>query len=552
MKKALFILSAIVCVFTVIGCARTQDQSQQEMRVPVSTAEMPPQQLEAPAPPMLPMPAIASSYDGGSVAQDSIQTPPQFNTEEYDRIYEARFVEALSTPLSTFSIDVDTASYSNIRRFIQASQFPPADAVRIEEMINYFDYTYPQPSDEHPFSITTEVSQCPWNMSHQVVHIGLQGKEIPRDSLPKSNLVFLLDVSGSMDEPNKLPLLKQAFRLLVNELTEKDTVSIVVYAGAAGVVLPPTPGDDSTTISNALDKLNAGGSTAGGEGIRMAYALAKEHFLQGGNNRVILATDGDFNVGASSDAELVRLIEEKRNEGIFLTILGFGMGNYKDSKMEKLADAGNGSYAYIDTIREAKKVLVHELAGTLLTIAKDVKIQVEFNPAKVKAYRLIGYENRRLNKEDFADDTKDAGELGSGHSVTALYEMIPVGTEESLQTNEALKYQTTTISPEAEETDEILTIKLRYKHPNEDESLLLSHVVKDTRILLEKTSENFRFSAAVAEFGLLLRESEYRGNATYSQVLQLGKDAKGSDAEGYRAEFLRLVETIQLLQDVQK
>ena len=472
----------------------------------------------------------------------------QFHTEEYDRIYENRFLSALNNPLSTFSIDVDTASYSNIRRFINASQFPPPDAVRVEEMINYFQYSYPQPNNEHPFSLTTELSQCPWQPSHQLMHIGIKGKEFPRERLPACNLVFLLDVSGSMGAMNKLPLLKQAFKLLVNQLTGRDTVAIVVYAGAAGVILPPTPGDNKKLILQAIEKIEAGGSTAGGEGIQAAYSLAKKNYLKNGNNRVILATDGDFNVGMSSDGDLIRLIETKRDHGIYLTVLGFGTGNYKDSKMEHLADAGNGNYAYIDSLREAKKVLVNELDGTLLTIAKDVKIQVEINPAKVLEYRLIGYENRHLHKEDFADDAKDAGELGAGHSVTALYEIILANSDAPAQADN-LKYQHTTISPGAMHTNEIMTVKLRYKLPDKNESTLVTYPVFDDQTKLEDSSDNFKFSAAVAEFGLLLQKSEYSGKAAYSQVLQLATEAKGTDIYGYRAEFIHLVETIQLLEE---
>ncbi|MCP4695740.1 MAG: VWA domain-containing protein [Gammaproteobacteria bacterium] len=482
------------------------------------------------------------------LSSDTPGTPSQFHTEEYDRIYENDFVAVFSNPLSTFSIDVDTASYSNVRRFIQSSRLPPKDAVRIEEFINYFSYDYPQPDGEHPFSITAELSLCPWNPVHQLVHIGLQGRKIAKEQQPDSNLVLLLDVSGSMDQPNKLPLLKQAFRLLVKQLEKKDSVAIVVYAGAAGLVLAPTPGDDKETILQALNSLQAGGSTAGGQGIQLAYRTAREHFLKGGNNRVILATDGDFNVGISSDAELVRLIEAKRDEGIFLTVLGLGTGNYKDSKMEKLADKGNGNYAYIDNIREAKKVLGTELSATLLTIAKDVKIQVEFNPAKVKAYRLIGYENRMLAKEDFSDDTKDAGELGAGHTVTALYEIIPAGSEEKVQPASELKYQQTRLSPQAYQIDELMTVKFRYKHPDGDKSTLMNHPVSDRFLPLEDVSDNFKFSAAVAEFGLLLRDSKFKGEATYERVLQFAKDSKGKDEEGNRAEFIRLVETTELLE----
>ena len=475
------------------------------------------------------------------------EAPIDFNTEEYDRIYENEFLEALTNPLSTFSIDVDTASYSNVRRFINNSQLPPQDAVRIEEFINYFNYDYAQPQDEHPFSINVELSEVPWNPAHQLVQIGLQGRKIPKAQLPDSNLVFLLDVSGSMDQPNKLPLVKQGFRLLVEQLYEKDRIAIVVYAGAAGLALPPTHGDNKAAILQAIENLEAGGSTAGGEGIELAYQVARENYIEGGNNRVILATDGDFNVGPSSDAELVRLIEQKRDEGVFLTILGFGTGNYKDSKMEQLADKGNGNYAYLDSIREAKKVLVSELAGTLLTIAKDVKIQIEFNPAKVKAYRLIGYENRMLAKEDFSDDTKDAGELGAGHSVTALYEIIPVGADEAIRSTPELKYQETELSDEAEQTDELMTVKLRYKQPDGDESILMVHPVLDESISLDQSSDDLRFAAAVAEFGLLLRDSPFKGDATYAQVLELAQGSKGQDEEGYRAEFIRLVETAELL-----
>ena len=350
-----------------------------------------------------------------------------FNTEGYSAIHENGYKDVLNQPLSTFSIDVDKASYSNVRRFINMGQLPPMDAVRIEEMINYFSYDYPEPAGDHPFSVYTELSKCPWNDGHQLFYIGLKGKNMDKKELPASNLVFLIDVSGSMESPNKLPLLKSAFQLLVNELRPADRVAMVVYAGAAGVVLKATPGNEKETILNALNQLQAGGSTAGGQGIMLAYKIAHENFIDGGNNRIILATDGDFNVGASSNAEMERLIEKEREKGIFITVLGFGMGNYKDDKMEIIADKGNGNYAYIDNIQEARKVLVGEFAGTLFTIAKDVKFQLEFNPSRVKAYRLIGYENRLLNDEDFNNDRKDAGEMGAGHVVTALYEIIPAG-----------------------------------------------------------------------------------------------------------------------------
>ncbi len=478
------------------------------------------------------------------------QSQPDWNTEEYDRVYENRFLLALQNPLSTFSIDVDTASYSNVRRFINSNQFPYKDAVRIEEMINYFSYDYPQPKKDHPFSIFTEISACPWNTSHRLIHIGLQGKTLESEKLPPSNLVFLLDVSGSMGQPNKLPLLQKAFKLLVNELGAKDRVSIVVYAGAAGLVLPSTAASRKETIASAIEHLSAGGSTAGGAGIKLAYKVAHENFIPEGNNRIILATDGDFNVGVSSTSELVRMIEDYRKKGIFLTILGFGMGNYKDGRMEQLADKGNGNYFYIDNLMEAKKVFVNDMRGTLFTIAKDVKLQLEFNPAKVKAYRLIGYENRMLAKEDFADDTKDAGELGAGHTVTALYEIIPFGSGEEIPGVDELRYQDNKISPEAFKNKEILTLKLRYKKPDGNKSRLIVHPLQDNNIVLAKTSDNFKFSAAVAAFGMLLRESEFRGDYSYESILELARDGKGKDYFGYRAEFIQLVEKCSLLDSI--
>jgi len=469
------------------------------------------------------------------------------NTEEYDAIHESKYLDVSKNALSTFSIDVDKASYGNIRRFITSGQMPEKDAVRIEEMINYFSYDYQEPKGEDPFAVNTELSKCPWNDQHRLLHIGIQGKNISTENLPPSNLVFLIDVSGSMDEPNKLPLLKSAFRLLVNQLRKKDNIAIVVYAGAAGVVLPSTPGNQKDIILSAIDNLQAGGSTAGGEGIELAYKIAKENFKDNGNNRVILATDGDFNVGTSSNAEMEKLIEKKRETGIFLTVLGFGMGNYKDSKMEILADKGNGNYAYIDNILEAEKVFVKEFGGTLFTIAKDVKIQVEFNPAKVKAYRLIGYENRALKNEDFNDDKKDAGELGSGHTVTALYEIIPSNSSENVSGIDELKYQKQQINPKAYDSKEIITLKLRYKLPNGDQSKLIQKPVMDENINFNETSNNFKFSSAVAEFGLILRNSEYKGKSNFVDVIKLAESSKGKDKEGYRSEFIRLVHSCELL-----
>jgi len=477
---------------------------------------------------------------------------PDFNTEEYERIYENIYLDALINPLSTFSIDVDTASYANIRRFIKRNALPPKDAVRIEEMINYFSYDYPLPKGKDPFSIITEISSCPWSPSHRLIHIGLQGKKLKTEDLPPSNLVFLIDVSGSMSSENKISLLKSAFKLLVKQLGSEDKVSLVVYAGAAGLVLPSTPGSKKEKIIEAIDDLRAGGSTAGGAGIKLAYKVAMENFIKGGNNRVILATDGDFNVGVSSTSELVRMIEEKRKQGIFLTTLGFGMGNYKDHRMEQLADKGNGNYYYIDSLLEAKKVFIDDMRGTLFTIAKDVKIQIEFNPAKVKAYRLIGYENRMLKKEDFADDTKDAGELGSGHTVTVLYEIIPYGSKEEIPGVDELKYQNTKISPEAFKTKELLTLKLRYKQPDGEKSKLIVYPLVDKNEKLESSSYNFKFSAAVAQFGMLLRDSEFKGSSSYESILKLAKQGKGSDPFGYRAEFIKLVEIGSLLDELDK
>lgn len=472
-----------------------------------------------------------------------------FNTEGYDHIVENPFLKVTDNPLSTFSIDVDAASYSNVRRFINNGQLPPAGAVRIEEMINYFSYKYPQPNDDAPFSINTEMAACPWNDKHQLVLVGLQGKKIETENLPASNLVFLIDVSGSMDEENKLPLVQSSLKLLVDQLREQDHVALVVYAGNAGLVLPSTSGANKTKIKDAIDKLQAGGSTAGGAGIQLAYKTAKENFAKEGNNRVILCTDGDFNVGLSSDDALETLIENERKSGVFLTVLGYGMGNYQDSKMQKLADKGNGNHAYIDGINEAKKVLVNEFGGTLFTIAKDVKLQVEFNPARVKSYRVIGYENRMLAKEDFNNDQKDAGELGSGHSVTALYEITPIGVKDDLTDSvDALRYQPAKkVKARNDFGNEVMNIKLRYKKPDGDESKLLQYPLSDNGVLLNRTSDNFRFAAAVAEFGMLLGNSEYKGKGNFEMVEQMAKQAIGDDTEGYRKEFVQMVQNASLL-----
>jgi len=471
----------------------------------------------------------------------------QQNSESYAKLEENEFHHVKAQPLSTFSIDVDRAAYSNIRRMINNGQNIPADAVRIEEMINYFNYDYPKPEGDEPFCIDTEVVQTPWNPDTRLVKVGIQGKEIPLENLPPSNLVFLLDVSGSMGASNKLPLLKSAFKILVNQLREEDKVSIVVYAGAAGTVLEPTNGSNKTQILNALNNLNAGGSTAGGAGLQLAYKLAEEQFIDGGNNRIILATDGDFNVGLSSDSAMEDLITEKRKTGIFFTALGFGMGNYKDSKLETLADKGNGNYAYIDTMQEARKVLGTEFGGTLYTIAKDVKIQVEFNPALVQGYRLIGYENRMLNAEDFQDDTKDAGEIGSGHTVTALYEVVPVGVKTPfLKPVDDLKYSSTIPSGEAD-ANELMQVKVRYKKPDGDHSMLVEQPVANTFKAMEKASADFNFMAGVALFGMQLRDSPFSNGADQAVTLNLAEKGRATDAEGFRAEFIRLVKAANSL-----
>ena len=494
------------------------------------------------------MAAPSSRASGKSVHFQNQQYYQDYNTESYAGINENSYKDPLKAPYSTFSIDVDNASYSNVRRFINLGQEVPADAVRIEEMINYFKYDYPKATGEHPFSVYTETGICPWNKSHYLLHIGLRGKDIDKSELPPSNLVFLLDVSGSMDQPNKLPLLKSALKLLVNELRAQDRVAIVVYAGAAGVVLESTPGNNKEIIMQALDNLQAGGSTAGGQGIMLAYKIAEKNLIREGNNRIILATDGDFNVGVSDNASMERLVEEKRGLGVYMTVLGFGMGNIKDDKMEIIADKGNGNYAYIDNIQEARRVLVQEFGGTLFTIAKDVKFQIEFNPAYVKSYRLVGYENRLLADEDFNDDTKDAGEMGAGHTVTALYEIVPAGSDETgLPIVDPLRYQNGRAekevrSPLKDAPQELCNIKLRYKLPDGLTSKMFSKTVGTEIKNVGETTDRFRFSASVAAFGMILQNSSFKGNSTIADVISLASNARGTDPDGYRAEFIRLVQ----------
>jgi len=486
------------------------------------------------------MPSVAGNgYVLPGSPSVAYQRAQPFNTEDYHNFKDNGFQRPSTAPLSTFAIDVDAASYSNVRRFLTQGQRPPADAVRVEELINYFPYDYPSPSGADPFSVTTAQMPAPWAGDHRLVMVGLQGRRIDARELPPSNLVFLLDVSGSMASPDKLPLVQRAFRLLVEQLRPEDRVAIVVYAGAAGLVLPSTPGSDKRTILAALDELQAGGSTAGGEGIKLAYQVAQQNHIASGNNRVILATDGDFNVGVSSEGELVRLIESKKQQGTYLTVLGFGTGNLKDSRMEALADKGNGHYAYVDDIMEARKVFVQEMGATLVTIAKDAKIQVEFNPAQVAEYRLIGYENRLLAAEDFNDDTKDGGELGAGHAVTAIYEIVLVGKSGTGTTVDPLKYRAPRTSGEA--SDDLFTVKLRYQQPTgTSASKLISRTVR--RDDNARGNENLRFAAAVAEYGMLLRNSEYRAQSNWESVLTLARQNLGSDPGGYRAEFLRLAE----------
>ena len=504
----------------------------------------------APSVPSPPEAYARYGYEGRNTDSLDVQrVRPPFHTEGYDRIDDNPFLGVGQNPLSTFSIDVDTASYANVRRFVSQSMLPPKDAVRIEEMVNYFDYDYPAPPEGQPFSVNVEIADAPWKPEHRLMRIGLKGTPLSLDDRPRLNLVFLLDVSGSMEPPDKLPLLKKAMRLLVDELRENDQVAIVVYAGASGMVLPRTSGDQKGVILDALDRLQAGGSTNGGAGIQLAYDHAVAHFIPGGTNRVVLATDGDFNVGVTSQGELTRLIEERAASGVFLSVLGFGMGNYKDSTLEKLADRGNGNYAYIDSLSEARKVLVREMGSTLVTIAKDVNIQIEFNPAEVESYRLIGYENRVLRAEDFNDDEKDAGEIGAGHTVTALYEIVPAGVPTDTPSVDPLKYQQSLAATQTASTGEILTVKLRYKEPDGETSKLLERPVRDEEKTYASATQDFKFAAAVASFGMILRDSPHKGNATFDGVLELAREGVGADRHGYRAEFLELARRAKSLRE---
>lgn len=482
------------------------------------------------------------SRSAGFVSNYNVEPP----REKYNSIKDNSFKKVKNEPLSTLSIDVDRAAYANVRRFLTDGELPPVDAVRIEEMINYFNYDYPEPKKGEVFSVHKEFGVCPWDEKHKLVQIGIKGESIKMDESLKNNIVLLLDVSGSMSSSDKLGLIQSGLELLIDQLNENDKIAIVVYAGSSGVVLPSTKGNRKEKIKEAINKLQTGGSTAGGEGINLAYKIAQKNFIKEGNNRIILATDGDFNVGLSSQEELVNLIKEKRNEGVFLSVIGVGTGNLNDGMMEQLADKGNGNYNYLDNILEAKKVFVDEIGGTLVTIAKDVKLQVEFNPNNVKAYRLIGYTNRLLNAEDFNDDKKDAGELGSGHTVTFLYEIIPASSNEVVDNIDSLKYQNLSAKNE-NFTNEVLTLKFRYKSPNEDTSKLITETLYNAEVPFNELSNNFKFSSSVAAFGMLLRDKKFAKKMDAKHIIEIAKSAKGEDTNGYRAEFIKLVETAELL-----
>jgi secreted protein with Ig-like and vWFA domain/anti-sigma factor RsiW len=515
--------------------------------------------LNPSAPPPAPMPMMRS-YAAGTGETAEAEPPSRyrqdFNTATYDKVEENPFLPAATNPLSTFSIDVDTASYANVRRFINSGSLPPKDAVRVEEMINYFSYDYREPEGDKPFSIDVDATSCPWEPSHRLLRIGLKGREVANEKRPASNLVFLLDVSGSMMPAERLPLVKQAMRLLVDKLTENDRVAIVIYAGGSGLALKSTPGNEKEKILRALEELQAGGSTNGAEGIELAYKIAADNFIKGGVNRVILATDGDFNIGVTNQGDLIRLIEAKAKTGVFLSVLGVGTDNLKDSTMQKLADKGNGNYAYLDSVDEARKVLVHQINGTLMTIAKDVKIQVEFNPARVESYRLIGYEKRLLRKEDFNNDKVDAGEIGAGHTVTALYEVVPAGMDAanpaaSVPPVDPLKYQTPDSKSRANldviASPEMVTVKLRHKKPDGDISELTEKAFTDNGSKFENAAPDLKFAAAVAEFGMLLRDSQHKGKGTLGAVIEWAQEGKGRDTAGYRAGFIEMARKAETL-----
>lgn len=552
-RSAFRALCSVLCVFfigsAVPGCMTgtkhkaVETVMMEEASVPAAEEAMPDvaeavyPEVSPPAPPA-PQPAPMRQV---VVMPERAVPPPLYHTESYANVPEGAFQSAAIAPLSTFSIDVDTASYANVRRYLNDGQRPPRDAVRIEELLNYFRYDYPAPAGDAPFATLTEVASCPWRPEHYLARIGIKGREIPADRRPAANLVFLIDVSGSMDAPDKLPLVRQSLHLLAEQLEARDRIAMAVYAGATGLALPSTRGDRKRPIMAALDELRSGGSTNGGAGIQLAYRIARENFIDGGINRVILATDGDFNVGITSQPDLLALIEQKRQEGIFLTVLGFGTGNLKDRTLEMLADKGNGVYAYIDSLREGRKVLVEQLSGTLQTIAKDVKIQVEFNPARIEAYRLIGYENRALAAEDFNDDTKDAGEIGAGHTVTALYELAPAGAH----TVDPLRYQPGRVAiapPVAAPANELFNLKLRYKAPDSDTSSRLEFPFRDEVEAFEDSTRDFKFASAVAGFGMLLRDSEHKGGTSWDSVLAWAGEGRGEDELGYRDEFVGLVQ----------
>lgn len=485
--------------------------------------------------------ALASQTQGLYIRGGYI---PDQNQESYQKIKENKFINPMKEPLSTFAADVDAASYSNVRRFINAGNLPDKDAVRVEEMINYFQYQVAGPKNGEPVNIVTELTKAPWNDAHQLMRVTLKAKDIPTDKLKASNLVFLIDVSGSMMGPGRLPLVKSSLKMLVDQLRDIDRVAIVTYAGSAGVKLESTSGSQKMKIKTAIDELEAGGSTAGAAGIKRAYEIARQNLVKGGNNRIILASDGDFNVGESSDESMEELIGKESKSGVFLTVLGYGMGNLKDSKMEILADKGHGNYAYIDNISEARKAMVTEFGGTLFTVAKDVKIQVEFNPNYVQAYRLVGYENRLLEAEDFNNDQRMGGDMGVGHVVTALYEIVPVGVNSTMVgTVDPLKYQqNSTKNIAVKGNGELATVKFRYKEPDGDKSKLQQQVVQAKVTELNKVSEDLRFATAVAELGMLLRDSDFKQQANFDSLIARAKTAKGADDEGYRAEFIRMAE----------